>query len=127
MQKLRTGAAYHGCRMLNHVEADMRDMADHHMNTVVHMFSHTDWDRHCRVMRDIVGISEEAGLEVWMDNWGLGGPPGDKSHFLAYHPEAHQILSEHNYHGKKRRNTVDAVAASLILEGYLAYLQAHKE
>ena len=32
--------------------------------------------------------------------------------------EAHNILSEHNYHGKKRRNTVDAVAASLILEGY---------
>ena len=35
--------------------------------------------------------------------------------------EAHQILSEHNYHGKKRKNTVDAVAASLILEGYLAF------
>ena len=35
--------------------------------------------------------------------------------------EAHSILSEHNYHGKKRKNTVDAVAASLILEGYLAY------
>ncbi|MBR2048895.1 MAG: Holliday junction resolvase RuvX [Oscillospiraceae bacterium] len=35
--------------------------------------------------------------------------------------EAHNILSEHNYHGKKRKNTVDAVAASLILEGYLNY------
>ena len=35
--------------------------------------------------------------------------------------EAHQILNEHNYHGKKRKNTVDAVAASLILEGYLAF------
>lgn len=35
--------------------------------------------------------------------------------------EAHQILSEHNYHGKKRKNTVDAVAASLILEGYLNF------
>ena len=35
--------------------------------------------------------------------------------------EAHNILSAHNYHGKKRKNTVDAVAASLILEGYLAY------
>ncbi len=34
---------------------------------------------------------------------------------------AHQILSEHNYHGKKRKNTVDAVAASLILEGYLQF------
>ena len=35
--------------------------------------------------------------------------------------EAHNILSQHNYHGKKRKNTVDAVAASLILEGYLNY------
>ena len=35
--------------------------------------------------------------------------------------EAHNILSDHNYHGKKRKDTVDAVAASLILEGYLAF------
>ncbi len=35
--------------------------------------------------------------------------------------EAHNILSQHNYHGQKRKNTVDAVAASLILEGYMAY------
>lgn len=36
--------------------------------------------------------------------------------------EAHQILSDSGYHGKKRKNTVDAVAASLILEGYLSFL-----
>ncbi len=36
--------------------------------------------------------------------------------------EAHNILSAHNYHGQKRKNTVDAVAAALILEGYLAFL-----
>ena len=36
--------------------------------------------------------------------------------------EAHNILSQHNYHGKKRKDTVDAVAASLILEGYLGFL-----
>ena len=35
--------------------------------------------------------------------------------------EAHNILSQHNYHGKKRKDTVDAVAASLILEGYLEF------
>ena len=35
--------------------------------------------------------------------------------------EAHNILSQHNYHGKKRKETVDAVAASLILEGYLGF------
>lgn len=41
--------------------------------------------------------------------------------------EAHQILTDGGYHGKKRKNTVDAVAASLILEGYLNYLNSHKE
>ena len=35
--------------------------------------------------------------------------------------EAHNILSMHDYHGKKRKDTVDAVAASLILEGYLGF------
>lgn len=40
--------------------------------------------------------------------------------------EAHGILSDCNYHGKKRKNTVDAVAASLILEGYLAFLSRER-
>ena len=35
--------------------------------------------------------------------------------------DAHRILSDNNVHGKKRKQTVDAVAASLILEAYLAY------
>ena len=34
---------------------------------------------------------------------------------------AHRFLSETGTYGKKRKNTVDAVAASLILEGYLAF------
>ena len=33
---------------------------------------------------------------------------------------AHRILSDVGRHGKKRKNTIDAVAASLILEGYLS-------
>ena len=41
--------------------------------------------------------------------------------------EAHNILSAIGYHGKKRKNTVDAVAASLILEGYLSWLRLHPD
>ena len=37
---------------------------------------------------------------------------------------AHRILTDTGRHGKKRKNTVDAVAASLILESYLRSLQA---
>ena len=60
--------------------------------------------------RDFAGkLSQRLGLEVKL--W-------DERRTTV---EAHNILSEHNYHGKKRKNTVDAVAASLILEGYLAF------
>ncbi len=55
------------------------------------------------------GVEEAAGLPVklWDERWTT--------------VEAHRILNDHNYHGKKRKNTVDAVAASLILEGYLGF------
>ena len=60
--------------------------------------------------REFAGILKEAtGLPVAM--W-------DERRTTV---EAHNILSQHNYHGKKRKNTVDAVAASLILEGYLNF------
>ena len=61
----------------------------------------------CREFADALG--EAAGLPVHM--W-------DERRTTV---EAHNILSQHNYHGQKRKNTVDAVAASLILEGYLAF------
>ena len=35
--------------------------------------------------------------------------------------DAHRILSDNNRHGKRRKETIDAVAASLILEGYLSF------
>jgi putative Holliday junction resolvase len=34
---------------------------------------------------------------------------------------AHRILTNTGRHGKKRKKTIDAVAASLILESYLSY------
>ena len=94
MKKLKTGVAYHGNRMLSHAIADMREIARADMDVVVHMLSHTDWERHDKVMKDIFAASEDAGLEVWVDNWGIGGAPGDKSHFLSYHPEAHMYTGD---------------------------------
>ena len=61
----------------------------------------------CREFADI--LKEATGLPIAM--W-------DERRTTV---EAHNILSQHNYHGKKRKETVDAVAASLILEGYLAF------
>ena len=63
----------------------------------------------CRQFAD--RLKEATGLEVVM--W-------DERRTTV---EAHNILSQHNYHGQKRKNTVDAVAASLILDGYLNSLK----
>jgi putative Holliday junction resolvase len=39
--------------------------------------------------------------------------------------DAHQILMNNGKNAKKRKKTVDAVAASLILEGYLTFKKQH--
>ncbi len=94
MQPLKTGIAYHGNRFLSHAREDLRDIARSEFDIVVHMFSHNDWERHTSVMQDMFKMTEDFGMEVWVDNWGLGGAPGDKSHFLAYHPEAHTYYGD---------------------------------
>ena len=61
----------------------------------------------CREFADELGLATGLPVQMW-----------DERRTTV---EAHNILSQHNYHGQKRKNTVDAVAASLILEGYLAF------
>ena len=39
--------------------------------------------------------------------------------------DAHQILMNNGKNAKRRKGVVDAVAASLILEGYLSYKRLH--
>ncbi len=41
--------------------------------------------------------------------------------------DAHRILSENGRRGKKRKQQIDAVAATLILEGYLGFRRNRKE
>ena len=41
--------------------------------------------------------------------------------------DAHRILFDAGKNGKKRKKTVDAVAASLILEGYLPFRRTQKD
>ena len=41
--------------------------------------------------------------------------------------DAHQILQSSGKNAKKRKKVVDAVAASLILEGYLTFVKSHPD
>lgn len=94
MKPLKLGVAYHGNRLISRAESDMKDILEHNFNLVVHMFSHNDWNRSPEVMKEIFSITTGLGLELWVDNWGLNGTPGDTSHFLSYYPDAHQYYSD---------------------------------
>lgn len=63
----------------------------------------------CREFAQLLHTATGLDVAMWDERWTT--------------VEAHNILSQHNYHGQKRKNTVDAVAASLILEGYLNSLK----
>ncbi len=98
---LKLGTAYHGNRILKHVEEDIDDIIRHHMNLVVQMYTHNDMVRHKNVVRDIVKMSKDRGLETWVDNWGIDAGPGDKSYFVALHPEAVSVWSDGSLNGPR--------------------------
>ena len=91
---LKLGTAYHGNRILRHVEEDMTDIVNHNMNLVVHMYTHNDMDRHHNILKEIINISESKGLETWIDNWGIDDGPGDKAYITAKIPEAARYYAD---------------------------------
>nr|MBQ4318430.1 hypothetical protein [Clostridia bacterium] len=77
------------------------NMVNNNMNLVVHMYTHNDMMRHKNVLRDIVSISEDLGLETWVDNWGINGAPGDKGLFVSINPDERMIYSDGTPHPDK--------------------------
>ena len=100
------------------------------------------------VVENIVKLVQEHGVEelvlghpINMD--GTRGPRSEKAQAMAEllraatslpvvlwderrtTIDAHQILMNSGKNAKKRKKVVDAVAASLILEGYLTYKKSH--
>ena len=68
------------------------------------------------------GEKSEALAEILRDRTGLPVTLWDERQTTV---AAHNILSQTGVRGKKRKNTVDAVAATLILQGYLDYKSMH--
>jgi len=82
---MRIGTSYFGNRIVRHVAEDMRQLARQGFNLVVHTMSEYDLTFHEGQMRDIVAASHDAGLEVYLDPWGVGNVFGGEpfSNFVA--------------------------------------------
>jgi hypothetical protein len=86
---VKTGVSYFGARDVRHVTADMADIAAHHCSFVVHTFSEADYYFYSKAMKEVVAVSHEAGLDVYMDPWGVGGVFGGEafSRFVMENPD----------------------------------------
>ena len=93
---IQTGVAYFETRAPKHVAADLDDMAASGATYVVHCFSEFDQRWQPDSVARVVRMTEERGLDSWIDPWGVGEVFGGEpfSRFGAFHPEAVQIRSD---------------------------------
>ena len=92
---MKLGVSYFGNRSPRHVAKDMEDIARNNCNFVVHTFSENDLKFYKKSMKQIVEISHQNGLEVYLDPWGIGNIFGGEafSEFIIQNPDSWQVLS----------------------------------
>ncbi len=90
---MRFAVSYFGNRILRHVREDMRALRGAGFDLVVHAASENDFRYYGGTLRNIVEVSRDAGLEVWLDPWGVGGVFGGEAETAVAleHPEWCQL------------------------------------
>jgi hypothetical protein len=93
---METGVSYFSSRDLRHARTDLREMAEHGCTYVVHCFTETDLAYYRDTVGKIAAETKAAGMEAWMDPWGLAGIFSGETftRFPLEHPETWQVLSD---------------------------------
>ena len=91
-----TGVSYFGTRDPDHVRRDIEEMVKKNCTFVVHTLSEADYHFYSRAMEEVVKISHDAGLSVYIDPWGVGGVFGGEafSLFVMKNPGECQRLAD---------------------------------
>ena len=97
---MKLGVTYLGNRFVRHyAERDLPEIVAAGCDYVVHTVSEYDLAFHSGEISALVDATRQAGLEAWLDCWGLGGLFAGEafSDFLLRHPESWQV----GPHGKR--------------------------
>jgi hypothetical protein len=90
---MKTGVSYFGNRIPEHfVNRDLPDIIAHGCTYIVHTFSENDLQHYATSLKSMVTATREAGLEAYIDPWGVGGVFGGEaySEFLPNNLDAWQ-------------------------------------
>jgi len=95
IMSVKLGVSYFGVRNPEHVERDLDRIVEAGCNMVLHTFSENDFCYYEETMHDIVRLSKERQLEVYIDPWGVGGVFGGEvfTQFALEKDETRQVLS----------------------------------
>lgn len=69
---LQTGISYFGNRNPRHLPVDLAEIKSHNCTFVLHTYSENDQEYYKETIREMVALTKEAGLEVYLDPWGVG-------------------------------------------------------
>ncbi len=92
---VKLGVSYYGNRIPWRVREDLEEIRKAGCNSIVHTFSEEDFEFYQPAMGEIVQASREAGLEVWLDPWGVGQAFGGETYsaLIAKQLELRQVSS----------------------------------
>jgi hypothetical protein len=69
---LQKGVSYFGNRILKHVKSDMNELKQNGFTFILHTYSEFDLMFNAETMKEIFKITHDAGLDVWVNPWGVG-------------------------------------------------------
>lgn len=92
---IRTGTAYFGCHHIKHVRSDFAELAQT-CDWLVLPMSEADLRWSPGTVREITAAAHDAGIEVWIDPWGVGGIFGGEalSGFVGEYPDECQVSDQ---------------------------------
>lgn len=93
---MKLGVSYYGNRIPWRVRDDLQAIREAGCNYVVHTMSEEDFEFYQGALAEIIQLSHEAGLEVWLDPWGVGQAFGGETYssLIAKNLSLRQIDSQ---------------------------------
>ncbi len=93
---MKLGCSYFGNRILKHFLHDLEELRAMGCDFVVHTYSENDMVFCHAAVADLVAATKDAGLEAWIDPWGVGKVFGGEafSNFVMQNVDAMQVLSD---------------------------------
>jgi hypothetical protein len=94
--KIGTGVSYFGNRNPRHFVSDLEEILSHNCNAILHTFSENDQQYYKDTMQEMVSLSKGAGLECYLDPWGIGRVFGGEAYssFALRNPDVRQVLPD---------------------------------